>query len=47
MLDQAGREGSDLIVTGVFGRNSLAERVFGGVTTEMLKSNEICWFIAH
>ena len=47
LLEQAGRERSDLIVTGVFGRNSLAERVFGGVTTEMLRSTEICWFMSH
>ncbi|MBB5278286.1 nucleotide-binding universal stress UspA family protein [Rhizobium rosettiformans] len=47
LLEQARREQAELIVTGVFGRNSLAERVFGGVTTKMLSNAEICWFMSH
>ena len=47
LLGQARRDGVDLIVTGAFGRNSLVERVFGGVTTEMLKNREISWFMSH
>mgnify|MGYP001380039902 CR=1 FL=1 len=47
LLEEARRDGAELIVTGVFGGNSLAERIFGGVTTEMLKNAEISWLMAH
>lgn len=47
LLDQAEREGANLIVAGVYSHGPLFERVLGGVTREILKSREMSWFLAH
>lgn len=47
LLDQAEREGASLIVAGVYSRGPFAERLLGGVTTELAKSTDLSWFMAH
>lgn len=47
LLSQAQREGASLIVGGVYSRGPFAERVLGGVTSDMLKHTETSWFMAH
>lgn len=47
LIAQARRKGADLIVTGVYSRTILAERILGGVTRDMLNSNDVSWFMAN
>ena len=47
LLAQADRAGANLIVAGVYSRGPLTERVLGGVTSEILKSTDMSWFLAH
>ena len=47
LLAQAQREAAKLIVTGVYSRGPMIERVLGGVTANMLKYADISWFMAH
>lgn len=47
-LQQAARhEGASLIVSGLYGRSSMAERILGGVSKEMMAGIEISWLMAH
>jgi nucleotide-binding universal stress UspA family protein len=43
----AGEQGSDLIVMGAFGHNSFSERLFGGVTRDLLSAHTISCFMSH
>lgn len=47
LIAQAQRENAQLIVSGVYSRGPLTERILGGVTTSMLKYPDISWFMAH
>jgi nucleotide-binding universal stress UspA family protein len=47
LVDQARRDGATLIVSGAFGRPPIAERVLGGVTTSLLASTDVCWFMSN
>ena len=46
LLRLAEREGANLIVAGVYSHGPLTERVFGGVTREILKRTGMSWFLA-
>lgn len=47
LLAQAKRDGAELIVSGLYSRGFLTERVFGGVSTDLLKDASVSWFMAH
>ncbi len=47
LVSQAAHEGATLIAAGIYSRGSLAERILGGVTRDMLKNTNISWFLAH
>lgn len=47
LLTQARRDGAQLIVSGVYGRGQLTERVLGGVTADLLRSTEFSWLMSH
>lgn len=47
LIAHARRENADLIVAGAYGRGPLAERLFGGVTRELLGQADLSWFMAH
>jgi nucleotide-binding universal stress UspA family protein len=38
---------ADLLVTGAYGRNRLSERIFGGVTRDLLAAHSINRFMAN
>lgn len=47
LIEQAQREGAQLIVTGAFSRGPWAQRVLGGVTASMLGNAEISWLTSY
>jgi nucleotide-binding universal stress UspA family protein len=47
ILRFAKDEGSDLIVTGGYGRSRLGEWIFGGVTRELLADSPVCCLFSH
>ena len=47
ILRFARDEGSDLIVTGGYGRSRLGEWFFGGVTRELLADSPVCCLFSH
>lgn len=47
LLDQAERDEATLIVAGVYSRTPFTERVFGGVTAELIKNTDTSWFMGH
>jgi len=47
LICHAHRETADLIVAGAYSRGPIAERVWGGVTRELLRTGELSWFMAH
>lgn len=47
ILDLAIEEGADLLVTGAYSRRRQNERVFGGVTRDLLQNSELSWLFAH
>jgi nucleotide-binding universal stress UspA family protein len=40
-------EGSDLLVTGAYGHSRFNERIFGGMTRDLLTSSPICCLMSH
>ena len=47
LICHAHRETADLIVAGAYSRGPIAERVWGGVTRELLRTGGLSWFMAH
>lgn len=47
ILRFARDEGSDLIVTGGYGRSRLGEWIFGGVTRDLLADSPVCCLFSH
>lgn len=47
LVGQAQHEEAGLMVTGLYSRGLLTERIFGGVTADLLKNAGISWFAAH
>jgi nucleotide-binding universal stress UspA family protein len=43
----AAEKGADLIVAGGYGRSRLSERVFGGVTRDLLSHSPLCCLLSH
>jgi nucleotide-binding universal stress UspA family protein len=43
----ASDEGADLLVIGAYGHSRLNERVFGGMTRDLLTSSPICCLMSH
>jgi nucleotide-binding universal stress UspA family protein len=43
----AGEKGADLIIAGGYGHSRLSERVFGGVTQQLLWSSPLCCLLSH
>ena len=37
----------DLIVSGAYSRSRQSERIFGGVTREILAADQMSWLFAH
>lgn len=47
ILQHAETEGCDLLVSGAYSRPRYSERVFGGVTRELVQGLPIAWLLAH
>jgi nucleotide-binding universal stress UspA family protein len=47
ILQHAEAEGCDLLVSGAYSRPQYSERIFGGVTRELLEPLPTSWFLAH
>lgn len=47
LMDLASGEGADLIVTGAYGHSRLGERIFGGVTRDLLRSCPVCCLFSN
>ncbi|KPF70158.1 hypothetical protein IP69_09840 [Bosea sp. AAP35] len=41
------QEGADLIVAGAYGHSRLRERIFGGVTQDLIGSTPVCCLMSH
>jgi nucleotide-binding universal stress UspA family protein len=47
LIRLAQDEGADLLVTGAHGHSRLGERIFGGMTHELLATSPICCLMSH
>lgn len=47
ILQHAETEGCDLLVSGAYSRPRYSERVFGGVTRELVRGLPMAWLLAH
>jgi nucleotide-binding universal stress UspA family protein len=47
LLAQARRVGAQLVVSGIYSRGELTERVLGGVTADLLRSTELSWLMSR
>jgi nucleotide-binding universal stress UspA family protein len=47
LIGQAQHEEAGLMVTGLYSRGLLTEKIFGGVTADLLKNAGVSWFAAH
>jgi len=47
ILQRAETEGCDLLVSGAYSRPRYSERVFGGVTRELVRGLPMAWLLAH
>ncbi|ODT86318.1 universal stress protein [Phenylobacterium sp. SCN 70-31] len=47
ILQHAEAEGCDLLVSGAYSRPRYSERVFGGVTRELVQGLPMAWLLAH
>jgi nucleotide-binding universal stress UspA family protein len=47
LVNIAGEQGADLVVTGAYGHTRLGEWIFGGVTRDLLAKAPICCLMSH
>lgn len=47
LVELAQENGADLLVTGAYGHTRLSERIFGGMTQELLATSPICCLMSH
>jgi nucleotide-binding universal stress UspA family protein len=47
LIKLAQDEGADLLVTGAYGHSRLGERIFGGMTRDLLATSSICCLMSH
>jgi nucleotide-binding universal stress UspA family protein len=47
LIKLAQEAGADLLVTGAYGHSRLGERIFGGMTRDLLATSPICCLMSH